>query len=174
MSPLHVAPSSAAPRGDLAVQPAYFTSSLFVDALRADVRELERVFSKHYYAQLKTQSDSDAPPVKPFALFKLLWKSLGWQWLHLKVLEPRARESFVSVVLRLFLGMHYFSFLIYCSMSIYLECTESKEKPMLRAVGLFALYTFYMSQPSTSVPRQFYRAQGIPIQLGNILYMSIC
>ena len=42
---------------------------------------------------------------QPFALFKQLWSSQGWCWFHFKVFDGRARESFLSVVLRLFSGI---------------------------------------------------------------------
>ncbi|KAH8119947.1 hypothetical protein DFH11DRAFT_1557421 [Phellopilus nigrolimitatus] len=148
---LNAAPSSAAPRGDATVQPAYFTSSLFVDALRVDVRELARVFTEDYSnAATNARTAIGTVPLKPFALFKAAWIRLGWQWLHLKVFEPRARETFVNVVLRLFL-----------------ECTVPTEAPLMRVVGLFGLYTFYMSQPSSSTP-EMYTVTGIPIPLDTL------
>lgn len=101
---LQIAPSSSAPRGEVAIQPTYFTSSLFIDALRADVRELERIFSRTYHTEPDGSDGTDKGTREPFKLFKELWRSLGWQWLHLKVLEPRARESFLNDVLRIFLG----------------------------------------------------------------------
>ncbi|KAL5519211.1 hypothetical protein ACEPAH_894 [Sanghuangporus vaninii] len=151
---LQAAPSSGASRGEVSIQPTYFTSSLFVDALRADVRELERLFSRTYHAQLDELVESKGANTKtlePFMLFKQLWLRLGWQWLHLKVLEPRARETFLNAVLRVFL-----------------ECIEPTESPTMRAVGLFSLYAFYMSQPSTSIPRQFQSAHGIPIPVDTL------
>ncbi|KAL5533999.1 hypothetical protein ACEPAG_459 [Sanghuangporus baumii] len=151
---LQVAPSSGASRGEVAIQPAYFTSSLFVDALRADVRELERIFSRTYHAQLDELVDSNGAntkTLKPFILFKQLWLHLGWQWLHLKVLEPRARETFLNTVLRVFL-----------------ECTEPTASSTMRAVGLFSLYAFYMSQPSTSIPKKLQSAHGIPIPVDTL------
>ncbi|OCB87846.1 hypothetical protein A7U60_g4980 [Sanghuangporus baumii] len=151
---LQVAPSSGASRGEVAIQPAYFTSSLFVDALRADIRELERIFSRTYHTHLDELVESNGAntrTLEPFILFKQLWSRLGWQWLHLKVLEPRARETLLNAVLRVFL-----------------ECTEPTESPTMRAVGLFSLYTFYMSQPSTSIPRQLQSARGIPIPVDTL------
>ncbi|EJD03709.1 uncharacterized protein FOMMEDRAFT_105836, partial [Fomitiporia mediterranea MF3/22] len=147
---MQAAPSSGAQRGQATIQPAYFTSSLFVDALRADVRELERIYSKHYYA-LANATEAEPSPLKPFELFKHIWEQLGWQWLHLKVLEPRARETFLDIVLRIFS-----------------EFTESSESIMMRVVALLALYTFYMSQPSTSVPRTMFRVDGIPIPIDSL------
>ena len=87
---------SGAGRGDVSIQPAYFTSSLFVNPLREDIADLVQEFDQ----QLKFR-----PEARPFAVFKSLWVEHGWSWLHLKVLEPRAREMFLDVVLRLFLGV---------------------------------------------------------------------
>lgn len=41
---------------------------------------------------------------QPFAYFKQVWKDLGWPWLHFKVLDGRARETFIRTVLRCFSG----------------------------------------------------------------------
>lgn len=42
------------------------------------------------------------------------------------------------------------------------------EAPSVRAVALFGLYTFFMSQPSTSTPR-ITGTSSIPICLGELL-----
>jgi len=80
---------------ELTVQPSYFTSSLFVHPLREDILHLIHVFHERY---VSTQ------PSHPFALFKTIWMSEGWQWMHFKVFDPRGRESFILVTARLFLG----------------------------------------------------------------------
>ncbi|THH10168.1 hypothetical protein EW145_g1521 [Phellinidium pouzarii] len=133
---LHAAPSSAAPRGEAIMQPSYFTSSLFVDALRADVQELARAYSDDYY-RLTSSTSTSAEALRPFVLFKGVWIRQGWQWLHLKVLEPRA------------------------------QCTQQTETHIMRVIGLFGLYTFYMSQPSSSTP-SIHRVTGIPIPIDNL------
>lgn len=76
------------------VQPAYFTSNLYVNAIRDDLMTLS-----HKYIQRYTVDSS-----KPFQLFKDLWKGEGWKWLQFKVFDPRAREAFLDVTLRIFLG----------------------------------------------------------------------
>lgn len=108
---LRPTPSSSTQRGILSIQPAYFTSSLFVDALRADIQQLASVFSLRYHVAYlagdessQSSSSSSNPPFKPFILFKGLWTEYGWDRLHLKVLETRAREIFICVILRCFLG----------------------------------------------------------------------
>ncbi|OSX67483.1 hypothetical protein POSPLADRAFT_1128051 [Postia placenta MAD-698-R-SB12] len=114
----------SASRGDITLQPSYFTSSLYVEPLREDISSLITLYAQQY---------SQTNP--PFALFKRLWTELGWSWLHFKVFDPRARESFLRVTQRLFL-----------------ERMVDSEPPLARVVGLFALYTFYFTQPSTSDP----------------------
>lgn len=99
---LQLSPSTSAQRGEATVQPAYFTSSAFVDALRDDLQTLVKIYSEKYNEHLNTPRQVN--DIKPFGLFKEVWSGLGWQWLHLKILEPRARESFLSTVLRLFIG----------------------------------------------------------------------
>lgn len=102
---LEAAPTTAAAKGELTIQPAYFTSSLFVDALRQDVLELGQAFSAEYLAcRSSSKANGEHHGLKPFDLFKSIWIRDGWKWLHLKVLEPRARETFVDVVLRILLG----------------------------------------------------------------------
>ena len=100
---LQASPTTTAQRGEATIQPAYFTSSIFVKALREDIQSLANIFSERYYKGLDTVPESS--DLRPFALFKELWIEMGWQWLHLKILEPRARESFLYTVLRLFAGM---------------------------------------------------------------------
>lgn len=154
-------PAPSATRGDVTLQPAYFTSSLFVNPLREDIARLVQEYAQTYlqysennaaadqgveatisspsrqeggpgpettdsqtentenhdiastaYTSVPSMEGSALPnksavgPVhpKPFALFKQLWSSQGWCWFHLKALDGRARESFINVVLRLFLG----------------------------------------------------------------------
>ncbi|KAJ3551444.1 hypothetical protein NM688_g4694 [Phlebia brevispora] len=113
-------------RGDLTLQPSYFTSSLFVDPLREDIAHLVRLFAEKYLTSDLKQ---------PFALFKRVWSEQGWCWFHLKVFDARARESFVRVTFRLF--AEYF-----------VENTN----PLAMVVALFGLYTFFSTQPSSSAP----------------------
>lgn len=97
---LRPAPSaSSSARGETTIQPAYFTSSLFINALRDDIDLL--ITS---YLQSFANTDNREVIFNPYKTFKDVWKSFGWQWLHLKVIESRARDSFLSSVLRLFLG----------------------------------------------------------------------
>ena len=93
-------------KGEPSIQPAYFTSDIFVDALRKDVLELGQTFAEEYSVR---RTDGEQPNPRPFRLFKTIWARDGWQWLHLKILEARPREAFVSVVLRIFLGERFLS-----------------------------------------------------------------
>ncbi|KAH9950433.1 hypothetical protein B0H21DRAFT_723363 [Amylocystis lapponica] len=122
---MSTSPAPSASRGEITLQPSYFTSSLYVEPLRQDIARLVDQFSQQY-AQA---------PAHPFALFKQLWTELGWCWVHFNVFDGRARESFISVTERLFL-----------------ERMVETEKPLARITCLFALYTFYLTQPSGSVP----------------------
>lgn len=92
MSIIPPAPSSS--RGNIVVQPAYFTSNLYVNAIRDDLMTLSHKYIQRYNA------DSS----KPFQLFKDLWKGDGWTWLQFKVFDPRAREAFLDATLRVFMG----------------------------------------------------------------------
>src|SRR6266498_4161804 len=89
------APSPSAGRGEVVLQPNYFTSSVYVKALRDDLSTLILKYHEAY-----SQSASN----KPFAVFKKVWLDMGWHWLHFKVFDSRSRQTFLEVTLRLFLG----------------------------------------------------------------------
>lgn len=91
-----VAPSPSASRGEVVLQPAYFTSSVYVNPLRNDIMDLIHAYHDLYH---KSQ-----PVTKPFALFKRIWEEKGWNWMQFKVLDHRSRETFLNVTMRLFLG----------------------------------------------------------------------
>ncbi|KAJ7706349.1 hypothetical protein B0H17DRAFT_1036850 [Mycena rosella] len=112
-------------RGNVVLQPTYFTSSVYIKALREDITTLVHNFHEQY------KEDS----TKPFALFKSLWNAQGWKWMHFKVFDSRARDTFLSVTFRLFL-----------------ERMVKTEAPFTRTVALFALYTFFNTQPTGSAP----------------------
>lgn len=163
-------PAPSVTRGDVTLQPSYFTSSLFVEPLREDIARLIQAYVQQYLgiltngapqgtasageitydaaqyeagqgsvdpstnshtettagvtensnstpeltpstgeveplsSDIPSQQSTTSSHIQPFTLFKQLWSSQGWSWFHLKVLDGRARESFVSVVLRLFAG----------------------------------------------------------------------
>ncbi|KAI0094798.1 hypothetical protein BDY19DRAFT_988600 [Irpex rosettiformis] len=182
-------PAPSVTRGDVTLQPAYFTSSLFVHPLREDIANLIQDYAQSYFVHIENEAgssfehpgvtDSDTgvgidggawarnsanttvagdtdtaiPGIRsnnapcqiaagvihlnPFTLFKQLWSSLGWCWLHLKVLDGRARESFINVVLRLFL--EYFT---------------EQVNPLAQVVALFGMYTFFSTQPRSSTPSE--------------------
>ena len=94
---MSTSPAPSAVRGDITLQPSYFTSSLYVNPLREDISDLISAFSQKY---------KEEKPTQPFACFKEIWKEQGWSWLHFKVFDSRARHSFISVTERLFLGRH--------------------------------------------------------------------
>lgn len=82
-------------RGEVVLQPNYFTSSVYVNALRDDISTL--IFRYH-------EVYSQPVVVKPFALFKGVWLNLGWHWILFKVFDNRSRQAFLEVTTRLFLG----------------------------------------------------------------------
>lgn len=89
-----VAPSPSSSRGEIVLQPAYFTSSAFVHAARADIDCLIQQYSQQY-AHSRNH---------PFTLFKEIWQRLGWTWIQFKVFDTRSRAAFLRVVMRLFSG----------------------------------------------------------------------
>ncbi|OCH96050.1 hypothetical protein OBBRIDRAFT_787501 [Obba rivulosa] len=119
-------PAPSATRGNITLQPSYFTSSLYVNPFREDIFNLILRFTESYATY----------PGQPFALFKRLWSEFGWCWLHFKVFDARARETFIKVTERLFLE----------------RVTGEYDSPIGRVVAFFALYTFWKTQPSSSNP----------------------
>lgn len=87
-------PGPSATRGGITVQPTYFTSSLYVDSCRGDIEALVQEFSQKYH---ENRDHS-------FSLFKSIWVSSGWQWMHFKVFDAYARDAFLKVTIRLFMG----------------------------------------------------------------------
>ncbi|EGO04274.1 hypothetical protein SERLA73DRAFT_173698 [Serpula lacrymans var. lacrymans S7.3] len=116
-----VSPSTS--RGQVILQPSYFTSSLYVHAVRDDIATLSHLFADQY---VRIQ------PMRPFGLFKDIWNRQGWTWLHFKVFDARSHESFLSITMRLFS-----------------ERLIETEASMSRVVALFGLYTFFSTQPSS-------------------------
>ncbi|KAK0198265.1 hypothetical protein F5146DRAFT_1018860 [Armillaria mellea] len=130
---MSVAPTTT---GRLGLQPSYFTSSVYVNPVRDDIAVLVKRFEEQY---------SNSPQLCPFKLFKRFWCSQGWQWLHLKIFDPRGRDVFLHTTLRLFL-----------------ECTVDLEKPIKSLVALFGLYTFFYTQPTDVCP-PLHSVEHIPI-----------
>lgn len=93
---LTIAPTTARGTAPL-LQPFYYTSSLFLEPMRQDISGLLSTFAAVY-----TQGVIE--PEKPFELFKTIWHREGWDLIHLRVLDARARQSFLRTVVRLFIG----------------------------------------------------------------------
>lgn len=167
---MSTSPAPSVVRGDITLQPSYFTSSLFVEPLREDIAHLVHNFAQAYLqptpqdallsndedimmtADPNASSSSPNASAHPFAYFKTLWKDYGWSWLHFKVFDGRARESFIKTVLRCFAGMFGSAYskkelLNYC-----LEYFVDAVNPLAQTVALFGMYTFFVSQPSSSGP----------------------
>ncbi|KZV76983.1 hypothetical protein PENSPDRAFT_679651 [Peniophora sp. CONT] len=155
---MSVLPARSGNPGELALQPSFFTSSLFVEPLREDISSLLCAFSAALQADSQafhpgveisaaapSAESSDVVPngqlpasvaiAEPFSLFKRLWEEQGWVMLHWKAFDSRSRHSFVRTVCRLFL-----------------ERTLEGETLSVRAGALFGLYTFFCSQPESSHP----------------------
>ncbi|KAF8807740.1 hypothetical protein BYT27DRAFT_7189838 [Phlegmacium glaucopus] len=133
---MSIAPAPSASRGELILQPNYFTSSVYVKALRHDISILIL-----RYHEIYSQSASS----NPFDLFKILWLSQGWNWLHFKVFDDRSRQTFLDITFRLFL-----------------ERTVKTEAPFIRVAALFGLYIFFYTQIKDTTPR-IYSTRHIPI-----------
>ena len=99
---MSVAPSTTAKKGEIILQPAYFTSSIFVDSLREDILVLIQAFAEAYIRA--------TDPTQSFTLFKATWTAQGWPWLHLRTLDARSRDKFLAVVVRLFIGQRVLPF----------------------------------------------------------------
>lgn len=123
---MSLAPTHTTPRGQVVLQPTYFTCSLFVDPAREDIDHLIRVYVERY---------TRSPLPQPFVLFKDIWNNYGWTWLHFKVFDARSRDTFLKVTMQLFS-----------------ERLAESEYPLARAAALLGLYTFFVTQPSTSAP----------------------
>ncbi|KAI0041790.1 hypothetical protein FA95DRAFT_1682978 [Auriscalpium vulgare] len=122
---MSLAPTPSTSRGDLLLQPPFFTSSLFVNPFRADVASLIDLFA----AQYRLSND------QPFALFKRLWQAEGWPYMHLKVFDARTRDTYLKVACRLLF-----------------EKVDEANDALHRVAALFALYTFYSTQPTNTHP----------------------
>ncbi|GJE87668.1 hypothetical protein PsYK624_037510 [Phanerochaete sordida] len=171
---MSTAPAPSVTRGEILLQPSYFTSSLFVDPLREDIAQLVQVFAQAFLLPKQrsqpdvAQPDDDIvmgpvvdalrpresqpttsvdPVSKPFAFFKMLWRDFGWSWFHFKVLDGRAREVFIRVVLR-------------CFSEYFIEDVN----PLAQTVALFGMYTFFMTQPTDSTP-PLHAVKHIPLPL---------
>ncbi|PFH54813.1 hypothetical protein AMATHDRAFT_134299 [Amanita thiersii Skay4041] len=130
-------PSPSASRGQLVLQPNYFSSSLYVIPLRNDISTLIH----HYHLQYSLF------PQNPFALFKRIWLSHGWKWFHLKVYDAPSRQSFLNITLRLFL-----------------ERTDISETLFTRTAALFGFYTLFYTQPLQTAP-PLYSVSHVPIPI---------
>jgi len=129
------APAPSAGRGDVVLQPAFFTSVLYVQPLREDVSLLTKQFREHY-------SERDLV-VSPFSVFKQLWRSEGWKWLHFKAFDDRARETFLLVTARIFLGLHHFASNFYIPLTQWMIQSSFLEPiPWHKSLGFSACIHF--------------------------------
>lgn len=141
---MSLAPTHTTSRGQVVLQPTYFTCSLFVDPAREDIDHLIRVYAERY---------ARSPFPQPFVLFKDIWNDYGWTWLHFKVFDARSRDAFLKVTMQLFS-----------------ERLAESEDPLTRAAALLGLYTFFVTQPSTSAP-PLYALAHLPMTID--MYQSL-
>ena len=156
-------PGPSASRGGIIVQPTYFTSSLYVDPCREDIERLVQEFSQKYHEKR----------VHSFSLFKSIWVSSGWQWMHFKVFDARARDAFLKVTIRLFMGAFSRIAVRYINPAdgLISERLKPCEDILSRVGALYAVYVFYSTQPSTSAPR-LHAVSGIEVSFGRA--SSLC
>jgi hypothetical protein len=153
----------SATRGDLILQPPFFTTSLFVDPFRADIERLIDLFVREHADH----------PARPFALFKRLWEEQGWNYMHLKIFDARTRHTYLAVACRLFIGVYF----LYCMNALNkdrrsLEQIAELAEPIRRLVALFGLYTFYFTQPlDPRIP--LYSIRHIDVTLGKFCRILI-
>lgn len=140
---MSLVPTPSAARGDLTLQPPFFTSSLFVVPFREDIVRLTDRFIQEFTDDV----------TQPFALFKRLWQEQGWTYMHLKVFDARTRHIYLTVACRLFV-----------------ERLVEHVEPVHRLVALFGLYAFYFTQPSGSrIPLYSIRQIDIAIDQYDLL-----
>lgn len=164
---MSVLPARSGNPGELALQPSFFTSSLFVDPLREDISSLLSAFcavlqaepepsdlGERTSATIPPAGPSDAVPLasslttEPFVVFKRTWEAQGWSTLHWKAFDSRSRNSFVRTTCRLFLE----------------RALEGESLP-IRAGALFGLYTFFCTQPESSYP-PIHRVKYLEVAIG--------
>ncbi|KAG8219679.1 hypothetical protein J3R82DRAFT_634 [Butyriboletus roseoflavus] len=148
---MSLAPSPSSSRGEIILQPAYFTSSAFVHAARADVDRLIQEYTQQYTRSAHSRSH-------PFTLFKEVWQRQGWAWIQFKVFDTRSRAAFLRVVMRLFSGECVYQLAV-SPITRLPERIGDGVTPLSRAAALFGLYTIFHTQPSTSAPSLYSAAQ---------------
>ncbi|KAF6766563.1 hypothetical protein DFP72DRAFT_1089079 [Ephemerocybe angulata] len=129
-SPRHAEPT---------IQPSYFTSSLYTEALREDISDLVAEFQEQY-----TANASEAP----FSVFKRTWRAQKWHLLQLRVFDDRTPSWDIKT-------------------SHDLEKTKTCEPLFTRATTLLALYTFYSTQPLETIPA-IWHLKHIPIPIDHL------
>ena len=88
-------------KAGLILQPIFFRSLAFVEGCRRDVDRLLSEFSVALQANDVKGS--------PFTIFKALWRSTGWQYIHIAVVEQSLRAEWWDVVVRCFAGQLSFA-----------------------------------------------------------------
>lgn len=141
---MSVVVTSTAKKGEVVLLPNFFTSTLYVDPLRDDIGTLVNEYFQAWSLEYEAG--------KPFSVFKNVWKRMGWPWMHFKTLEARSRERFLEVTMRLFLGEIRILEWNTEGTNSFSERVIDSEQAFTRVTSLFALYTFFMTQPTVEAP----------------------
>jgi hypothetical protein len=92
-----IVPTSTAKKGEVVLQPAFFTSSFFVDPFKGDLGALTLTYHEAW------QKEHEGG--QPFTVFKHVWIDMGWPWMQFKTLEDRSRHQYLGVTMRLLFGL---------------------------------------------------------------------
>ena len=134
--------------------------------MRADISDLLRAYIERCKIALNAKED-----LKPFEWFKAIWRERKWDLLHLWCIQPRPRKAFLEVTLRLFLGMST-QVLFHRTDAVIDQLTErlAESEPVLyRLTALFAVYTFFTTQPEIE-GTNLYRMPYIPLPIGDKIH----
>ncbi|KAG0150903.1 hypothetical protein CROQUDRAFT_37498 [Cronartium quercuum f. sp. fusiforme G11] len=105
----------------------YFTSEPFIAHARSDIDHL----LNHYHHQLINK-----PTNGPFLTFKSIYLNLGWSYIHLAVVDPALRKQWFNSIVRIFL-----------------DYLKSDTDPLKQTAVLFALWSFWGTQPELLGPK---------------------
>lgn len=130
------------------LQPLFFRSQCYVEALRQDVAHLLSQFATDW-PQVPPSDKDDA---SPFTEFKRLWTSTGWRHIHLAVVEPELRPHWWDAVVRAFSGEPVqqrpsLCLLADADLAPSERLRPGSEPDLQQLAAFYALYTLYFTQP---------------------------
>ena len=148
-----IVPEPSTSRGDITLQPSYFTSSLYVEPLREDLRTLTDLFSEQYEAV-----------ERPFELFKKLWTEQGWCWLHLRVYDGRGRQMFLRITERVFIGTLVYAASSRLVLTVLLQNASQLPSPLLTEWSLYSRCTRFITANHLLLLRRYLCRPTSPYQ----------